>query len=165
MRRVSFGLAVFGSLLVSTAARAEEPFAIDLEVRAGKASKTAHAETAALGVKPKQRGVLEVKAGDRITVKWKLSNIDPKATFNDVTVHFFAVREEKAGQQTVPKLNKDVAAESALTMDFAPKDKTEGEMSFTIDKAGCYLLRLETIGAAKGTDGHEWFAALDVKVP
>ena len=49
-------------------------------------------------------------------------------------------------------------------MDFAPKDKTEGELSLTIDKAGCYLFRLETIGVATGTESKEYFAALDVQV-
>ena len=49
-------------------------------------------------------------------------------------------------------------------MDFGPKDKNEGELSFIIDDPGCYLLRLETIGATAGRAGHENFAALDVKV-
>ena len=49
-----------------------------------------------------------------------------------------------------------------LLIAFGPKDKNEGEMTFTIDKAGCYLLRLETIGAIAGPAGHEDFAALDV---
>ena len=64
----------------------------------------------------------------------------------------------------MPKLDKGVIAESALSMDFGPKDKSEGELSFTIDKPGCYLLRLETIGATAGPAGHEDFAALDVEV-
>ena len=52
------------------------------------------------------------------------------------------------GQRNVPKLNMGVAAESALTMDFAPKDATRGALSFTIERPGFYLLRLETRGAA-----------------
>ncbi|HEX5269801.1 MAG TPA: hypothetical protein VFW33_04905 [Gemmataceae bacterium] len=162
MSRVLLGLAAVGWLL-APAAHAEEPFAIDLTVRCGKASQTAHAESAARLAKPKERGVLKVKAGERITVRWQLAGTDRTATLKDVTVHFFAVKEEKAGQQSVPKLDKDVIAESALNMDFGPKDKNEGELSFTIDKAGCYLLRLETIGAIAGPAGHEDFAALDVE--
>jgi hypothetical protein len=57
-----------------------------------------------------------------------------------------------------------VAAESALTMDFNPKDATRGELSFTLERPGFYLLRLETIGAAVGADGQEYFAALDLEV-
>ena len=107
---------------------------------------------------------LEARAGQRVTVKWTLRSTDPKTTYKDVTVHFFAVKEEKAGQQTVPNLNRDVAVETALSMDFKPKDATDGELSFTIDKPGSYLLRLETIGAAVGVEGHEHFAALDLVV-
>lgn len=148
--------------LCAAPARADH-FAIDLKVTAGKASKTAHADTAGIGVKPKPRGVLEVKAGERLTVSWTMRN-SGKAAVKNVVVHFFAVKEAKAGQEAVPKLNKDVAAESALTMDFKPKDKAEGELTFTLATPGAYLIRVETIGAAAGKDGHEHFAALDVVV-
>jgi hypothetical protein len=158
-------MAVLSLLLCNVVGTARaDHFTIDLGVQAGKVSQTAHAEMAAIGVKPKERAILEVKAGERISVKWALASAAPKETVKDVTVHFFVVKEEKAGQQIVPKLDRDVIAESALTMDFKPKDKTKGELSFTIEKAGAYLLRLETIGAAAGTDGHEHFAALDLVV-
>jgi hypothetical protein len=148
----------------ASSAWAADEFAIDLEARAGKASKTAHAEAVALGRTAKPRPVLEAKPGQCITVKWVLRCTDPKTTYKDVVVHFVAVKEEKVGQPTVPKLDKDVAAETALTMDFKPQDATDGELSFTLEKAGPYLLRLETIGAATGIDGREYFAALDVVV-
>ena len=106
MCRFLLGLATLGGLLAS--ARAAEPFAIDLEVRCGKASKTAHAESAAPSAKLKERDVLEIKAGDRVTVKWKLHSTDPKATLKDIRIHFFAVKEERPGQRTVPNLNNVV---------------------------------------------------------
>src|SRR5690242_3337477 len=96
-------LVLLGWLSAAAVARADH-FAIDLEARGGKDSKTAHAETAALGATPKPRPVLEVKAGQRVTVTWTLRCTDPKETYKDVLVHFFAVKEEKAGQQAVPKL-------------------------------------------------------------
>jgi hypothetical protein len=165
LRVPAVGLLVCAGMFAPTGARAEDlAFAIDLEVKTATASKTAHADVVALGVKPKERGVLEAKAGQRLTVKWTLRNTDPKVTFKDVTVHFFAVKEEKAGQLAVPKLDRDVAAESALSMDFKPKDANEGELSFTIDKPGVYLLRVETLDAAQGEDGREYFAALDLVV-
>ncbi len=162
MSRLVLSLAAFAGLL--TAASAEEPFAIDLTIRSGKASQTAHAESADRLAKPRTRAVLAVKAGQRIAVRWKLSSTDPKETLKDVTIHFFVVKEEKANQPPVPKLNQDVVAESAASMDFGPKDKADGVLNFTIDKPGCYLLRLETIGAIAGPAGHEDFAALDVTV-
>jgi hypothetical protein len=165
MPRVPAVLFVCAGLFAPGVTRAEDlAFAIDLDVKTPTASKTAHADVVALGVKPKERGVLEAKAGQRVTVKWTLRNVDPRATFKDVTVHFFAVKEAKAGQTAVPKLDRDVAAESALSMDFKPKDSNEGELSFPLDKPGVYLLRVETLDAAQGEDGREYFAALDLVV-
>jgi hypothetical protein len=144
-------------------ARADH-FAIDLKVQAGKSEPVlAHAETLGLGTKPKTRSVLEARAGDTVTVEWTLQSRAAKDTFKDVLIHFFAVKEDMAGQRTVPKLDKGVLVETASTMDFKPKDKTQGKLDFQITQPGAYLLRLETIGAA-GNEGHEHFAAIDVVV-
>jgi hypothetical protein len=163
LRTASIGLAVCGSLLFPGAARADH-FAIDLKVSVRAGTKTAHADTAAIGVQPKPRGVVDVRAGEKIAVAWTLRSSDAKNTYNDVLVHFFVVREEKAGQQAVPPLDKSVAAESALTMDFKPGDRADATLEFTLESPGSYLLRLETIGAAVGSDGHEHFAAMDLVV-
>ena len=161
MPRIRFpALLVLTWLHYPAAARAD--FTIELKAQAGAASKTANAEVAALGVTPKPREVLHAKVGSRISVSWTLTNADAAKTCKDVLVHFVAVKQEKLGQRTVPKLNKGVAAESALRMDFAPKDQTRGALSFTIEQPGAYLLRLETQGA--GAEGEDYFAALDLLV-
>lgn len=162
MSRMHFGLAVLFSALGSIGLAAE-PFEIDLTIRVGKSSKTVHGESASPLARPKEREILEMKAGERINVSWKLSNSDEKSTIKDVTVHFYAAKTEDSGQASVKKLDKDVAAESALNMDFGPKEKNEGELNFVIEKPGLYLFRLETIGAAAGPAGHEMFAAIAVK--
>ncbi len=161
MSRLLFTLIALGGL--GAVAAAAEPIAIDLEVRSGKASKTAHAESAAADAKPAGRPLLEVNAGDKITVHWKLSGVDAKAKIEDVTVHFVAVKEEQANQPAATKLAKGVIVESALIMDVGPKDINESELSFTIDKPGFYLFRVETLDAAAGGAAHDDFAALDVK--
>jgi hypothetical protein len=165
MRRSAslFGLVIFGGLTVAMPTRADH-FTMDLEVCFAKTTKKAQTDKAALGVKPQPRGVLEVEACKPVTVKWTVTNSDKKHTAKNVLIHFFVVKEDKIGQPSVPKLDKDVPVESALTMDFKPKDKTDGELTFEITTPGCYLLRLETIGAAVGVDGHENFAALDLVV-
>jgi hypothetical protein len=99
-----------------------------------------------------------------VKVKWVLTNSHAKDSFKDVVVHFFAVKEDEAGQKVVPQLGKSVTVESASTVDFRPGDKTRAELTFTIDTPGAYLLRLETIGAAIDPGGHEHYAALDVVV-
>jgi len=162
MIRIS-GLALVHLALVafSNPARAEH-FTIDLEVKGPKVNHTARAETAGLGVKPKPRFVLEVQAGDQVTVKWTLTSTASKDTFKDVLVHFYAVKIAKPGDPPPPKLDKDVLLETALTMDFKPKDKSQGELTLKPEKPGVYLLRLETIGAAAGGEDHEHFATLDL---
>ena len=161
MRQLSYLLALLGTLLISSLTRADH-FTIDLEVKSPKANRTVHAETLGLGVKPKERAVLEIQAGDKVTLQWTLANATPKETVKDVLVHFYAVKIEKAGDRPPQRLDKDVLLESALTMDFKPKDKTQGELTLQVTQPGVYLLRLETKGAAIGPDGHEHFANLDV---
>src|SRR6266851_3964500 len=155
------GLFLLGSSL--SRARADH-LNIELSVQASTKTKAAEADIAAIGAKPKARGVLEVGSGKTLTVKYFVTSIAKNGMAKDVVIHFFVVKIDKVGQTAVPKLDKDVAAESALTMDFKPKDTAKGEMSFTIEKPGVYLLRLETIGSAQGVDGHEHFAALDLVV-
>ncbi len=146
-------------------ANADEPFIINLTVSAGKASKTVHGEAVSRLTTPKEREVLTIKAGQRVTVQWKFVYNDPKETLKEVTIHFYAARAEKTSQASLPKLDRTVLAETALNMDFTPKETNEGELHFAIDKPGLYLLRVETIGGIAGVGGHEQFAALDVKVP
>ena len=49
-------------------------------------------------------------------------------------------------------------------MDFAPEAKSSADFSIEVPDPGDYVLRVETIGAAK-KHGHEHFAALTLKVP
>ena len=162
MHRAGVYQAVLSLAAVAGTARADH-FAIELEARSGTAAKTAKTETAALAEKPKTRAVLEARTGKPITVKWTVTSTAKDGMVKDALIHFFVVKEEKVGQVALPKLDKQVTVESALTMDFKPKDKTEAELSFTIDTPGSYLLRLETRDSA-GTEGHEHYAALDLVV-
>jgi hypothetical protein len=163
VRLSCYSSAILFCLAALGPARADH-FTIDLQVKGSKADRTVHTETAGLGIKPRPRAVLEVQAGDKMAIKWTLASTAPKETVKDVLVHFYAVRINKPGDPPPPKLDKDVLLETALTMDFKPKDKSEGELSLQVDKPGAYVLRLETIGAAVGADGHEHFANLDLVV-
>jgi len=168
MREYGFTLMILIWLAAFGPARADQ-FTIDLEVKGPKAGRTVHAEAAAtgpleLGAKPKPRAILEIQAGDTITIKWTLTSIAPKETVKDVLVHFYAVKIDKAGDRPPPKLDKGVLLETALTMDFKPKDKSEGELNLLVDKAGVYLLRLETSFKHVDAEALEPFATLDLIV-
>src|SRR5947209_4931105 len=109
---VVFSLA--GSLNVGAA-----EFTIELHAQAGKETKSVPAVRP--DAKPPARVVLTASADTPITLRWTLRNTDKAATAKDVLVHLFVVKEERLDQAEVPKLNKGVVAESALTMDFKPK--------------------------------------------
>ncbi|HEV8062077.1 MAG TPA: hypothetical protein VGP68_19520 [Gemmataceae bacterium] len=162
-QRISILVAVFVSLLWIAAARADH-FTIDLEVKSGKTKEMVHAETLEPGAKAKARAVLEVPTGQEVEIHWTVTCSAKQGMFKDVLVHFFIAKEGMIGQPGTPKIDKDAAAESALTMDFRPNEKAKGQMKVKLTKPGPYLLRLETIGASKGTESHEHFAALDLLV-
>jgi hypothetical protein len=162
---IGFGLCLLAWAAPWPARLRADHFTINLKVETSAGSRTVHAQAATLGgAKSPSRPLLEGASGKPIAIHWTLTSTERSETFKDVLVHFFIVKEEKAGQQVVPKLDKQVEVESALTMDFKPGDKSQGEQTFQIDKPGVYLVRLETVGAAVGGDGHEHFAALDLVI-
>src|SRR5260370_1463966 len=160
VRMLNFSCAIV--FFLSEPARADH-FTIDLEVKAPKANKTVHAETLGLGIKTKPRAVLEIQAGDRITIKWTLAGT-AKDAFKDVQIQFYAVKIPKPGDPPPPRrdFDKDAILQAALTMDFKPKDKTEAELSLQMEKPGIYLLRLETSRAAVASNDHEHFTASEL---
>lgn len=148
-------------LVCFTTVRADH-LAFQLKVKAGDKSQEAETEKQDVGVKAKERKVLHAKAKEKLRIDWILTNVSDKESAKNVLVHLIVVKEEKVGQQKISKANKDIAAESAVIVDFAPKEKTKGDLKFVINEPGAYLVRIETIGAAAGAEGHEHFAALDL---
>ena len=136
-------------------------FTVKLEARAASGRQIAETQRFALDAESKPRAVLTVKRGQMVDVKWTVTCTTQQATYQDLLVHCFVVKEAKAGQAAVPKLDKDVALESALTMDFNSKDRAKGKLAFKLESPGAYLLRVETMGALSSA-GREFFAAMDV---
>jgi hypothetical protein len=108
------------------------------------------------------RPVVEIDRNKPVVFTWQASNGSSRK-FEDVLMHFFVVEESHTGQREVPKLNKGVVYEGALTMDFKPQAKTDWQLNLKIPEPGIYLVRVETIGLAQ-QDGRERFAALDLVV-
>ena len=113
--------------------------------------------------KPPKRMVFKAKPGEPLRLLWRAANTHRSATVKGVLIHFFVVEQSKLGQQKVPKLGKDVIHEGAITTDFKPKDKANGQFTLKLPKRGSYLLRVETLGML-GKHGHEHFAALDLLI-
>lgn len=107
------------------------------------------------------RPVVRARVGDPIRVERVLTNGYPHKTLEDVVVHFFIARQEKAGQKELPDLRGDVVLESAFEMDFKPGGKAGQKHTFRIDEPGAYLVRVET---RQTQSDHEHFSAIDLVV-
>ncbi|MBV8384856.1 MAG: hypothetical protein JO355_05865 [Planctomycetaceae bacterium] len=107
------------------------------------------------------RPVVRARVGDPIRVEWVLTNGYPHKTLEDVVVHFFIARQEKAGQKELPDLRGDVVLESAFEMDFKPGGKAGQRDTVRVDAPGIYLVRVET---RQTQSDHEHFAAIDLVV-
>ena len=152
--------ALAATMALSAGPLRAEDFAIELKVRSGR---DAQAVELKYPIFAKERPVFSAAADAPITVKWTLRRAEKASPVKDVLVHFFVVKVEKLNQHEAPKLTQNVVAESALTMDFKALDKAEGQLSFTIPRAGVYLLRLELKGAPE-KDGREPSVSLDLQV-
>ncbi|HET6251114.1 MAG TPA: hypothetical protein VFE47_25740 [Tepidisphaeraceae bacterium] len=160
--RLSFIAIALAFAFLPAIARANH-FTITLDVSDGTHKQTGKTES-----EPPKAGeivvrpVMETKAGAKCTAKFKLTCAS-KELLKDVLVHFYVVKIGKPGQNPPPLEPKDVVIETAQTMDFAEGTTTSAELEFTPDRAGIYLVRIETQGTAEAK-GHEHYAAIDLVV-
>jgi hypothetical protein len=107
--------------------------------------------------------VLRVKAGQRLIATWKVT-CTAKRKITNMLVHFYVAGEKAAGQKEAPDLRKpNVAVESAVTMDFDPKDQASATMPFALDAPGAYRVQVETLDQGPKHE-HEHAATLDIVV-
>src|SRR6202011_3341363 len=129
---------------------ADDPLSMELSARADAEQQIAHGQAASSV--SSARPVLTAKSKTKIWIRWTIVNQEKTGTIPDVTVHFLLDGDQK-----------NAVYESALVMDFAPQAKSSADFVVEAPSAGTYVLRLETIGAAR-THGHEHLAAMDLKV-
>src|SRR5712691_8214408 len=85
----------------------------------GEAKASADEEPPAGGVNP--RPLLKVKADEPLALQFILTNTYPHGNLKDVAVRYFVVRADKAGQKTVPDLEKGTITQGRFKMNFKPK--------------------------------------------
>ena len=146
--------------LLSSAARAEHA-KIQLEVAGRRDQVTAYVDQTPPEWGKNPRPVLKVRPGEPVKIQFMLTNVYPHKTLENVVVHFFVVREEKAGQKEIPDLKGEVVLESAFDMDFKPGGKAGQRTTLKIAEPGAYLIRVETRNTQSD---HEHFAAIDLVV-
>lgn len=154
----------FAACCLFASSAVADDFSIAIQVkspkRQGKTQRTRQTPGKSDG---KSRPSFKLKAGAGADLIWEAANTSADKKFKNVLVHVFIVPVDKVGQARPPKLTKNVAYESALTMDFAPKEKAQWKHTLRLNAAGVYLLRVETIGL-RAKHGHDYFAAMDLIV-
>jgi hypothetical protein len=107
------------------------------------------------------RPVLKVRAGDRITMQFIMTNVYPHGMATGAGVHYFVVRERELGQKPVPPLTGNVVTEGTFTFDLKPQARIGARQQLVLRQPGLYLLRVESQRTQRD---HEHFAAMDVQV-
>jgi hypothetical protein len=147
-------------LLGSTAGAADDPFVIDLSARAdGGTAVTSHSADPARA----PRMTLSAQPRRKIEIRWTVTEAATAKPAPNVTVHTFLERTAAAGPANAPKAGPNALYESAVGMDFSPGSRSTGQISIELPDAGDYLLRVETIGAARAV-GREQAAVIALKV-
>ncbi len=159
-RRPTAAIASLLVLSLASAAMAEHA-KIQLEVSGGGNQVTAYVDQTPPEWGKNPRPVLKVKPNEPVKIQFMLTNVYPHKTLENVVVHFFVVREEKAGQKEIPDLKGEVVLESAFDMDFKPGGKAGQRSTLKIAEPGTYLIRIETRNTQSD---HEHFAAIDLVV-
>ncbi len=164
MRRNRYALFASGLVLLACGrlARAEHA-KVTLDVSASGAQVTAYVDQTPPDHGKNPRPVIKAKVGEPIKIQWMLTNVYPHKTLEDVVVHFYVAREGSVGQKPTPDLSVEanVVLETAFEMDFKPGAKAGARNSFTIDRPGAYLVRVES---RQTKSDHEHFAAVDLVI-
>jgi hypothetical protein len=106
------------------------------------------------------RPVLKVRAGEKITIQFIMTNVYAHAGAPDAGVRYYVVREKEIGQKTVPAL-QNVTVEGSFNFDLKPKARIGARQRIAISEPGNYLLRVESLRTQRD---HEHFAAIDIEV-
>src|SRR5450432_1591482 len=146
----------FGVLLGPCFAAGANDFSINLKVQSGGREQTVISGQSAAPP------AFTAKAKEVVWVQWSVANGATGTPLSDITLHVFMDRGD--ARAPAPKPSPKALYESALIQDFEAGVKSSGEFRMPMPEAGTYLVRVETIGAAKKL-GKEVAVAMQVSVP
>lgn len=107
------------------------------------------------------RPVFHAKAGELLTLQFLMDYVNPHDLDKQVTVRFFVAPEKQAGQKEVPSPDETAIVQGSFVMDFKPKSRLGLTQKFRVDRAGVYLLRLESVNSHSD---HQHFSAIDLVI-
>jgi len=124
-----------------------------------EADAAADEEPPAGGINP--RPMFKAKANEPLMMQFILTNAYPHGELKDVTVRYFLVRADRAGQKTLPDLKQGTVTQGQFKVNLKPRARVGARVAFTIRERGVYLLRVDTLNTKSD---HEHFSAIDVQV-
>jgi hypothetical protein len=127
-----------------------------------KVQSAGREQTATSGQSDAAIPTFTAKAKEVVGVQWSVANGPAGTPLTDITLHVFLDRGD--ARAAAPKPGPKALYESALIQDFEAGVKSSGEFRMPIPEPGTYLVRVETIGAAKKL-GKEVAAVMQVSVP
>jgi hypothetical protein len=162
MTRRTAGALLLAALLAAGARPAQASHlaaAVTVETAAGRVRGQRDSEPPLGGAQTRPR--VKARVGEALQIRWEMRNTSARTTLKEMVVHFFIVREEKAGQKETPDPRKGAVAENAFATDLAPGATTRGTLKIALDEPGAYLVRVESLYTQQD---HEHFSAVDVEV-
>ena len=165
MRRLLWiaSLCLFLAIARSVLCAGDDLFTMEFSARVDSQQQTVRGQPSSAPTTDSARPMLTAKSKAKLRIGWSITNQEKTGSIPDVTIHFVLDREYAPGQREVSKPGANVLYESALVMDFAAQAKSAADFVVEVPDAGNYVMRLETLGAAK-THSHEHVAAVDLKV-
>jgi hypothetical protein len=130
-------------------------FTLNLKVQAGRREQTVASGKPNITIPVFAAKVMEV-----VSVQWSAVNGVRDVTLSDVTLHVFM---DRASSSATLRPGAKALYEGAVIVDFEPGAKSSGEFRMPMPESGEYLVRVETIGAAKKL-GREVIAEMQVSV-
>jgi len=130
-------------------------FTLNLKVQA-----TGREQAVASGKPNTPHAVFPAKVMEVVSVQWSAVNGVRDITLSDVTLHVFMDRVSTSANA---KPGAKALYEIAVIVDFEPGAKSSGEFRVPMPESGKYVVRVETIGAAKKM-GREVAAEMQVSV-
>jgi hypothetical protein len=107
------------------------------------------------------RPVFRARADELLTLQFLMDYVNPHDLDKHVTIRFFVAPEKKVGQKEVPSPDEGAVVQGSFTMDFKPKSRLGLTQKFRVDRAGVYLLRLESVNSHSD---HQHFSAIDLVI-
>ncbi len=153
-------LVLAGLLVLAPRIRAEH-FDVTLTVESATEKQEAHADSSPPAEGSNPRPLFHGRVGEPLTFQFFMTDVNPHEELPGVVIRYFVAPETAPRATPIPGRKKDAILQGQFKMDFKLKGKAGLRQRFQIDRAGYFLLRVET---EHSHSDHEHFSAIDLQI-